>query len=70
MFLVFGEVTQPKEDFYGIQTFQITASTLDTKLTEGLCGSYNDNPDDDMTPRGQSTNIGNAEEFAESWKYN
>lgn len=67
VFLVFGAVTS--EDFYGIHTFQITASNLDSKLTTGLCGSYNDNPDDDMTPQGEATNIDDPEAFAESWRY-
>ncbi|CAG2200139.1 unnamed protein product [Mytilus edulis] len=57
VFLVFGEVTQPGEDFYGIHTFQIMASNLDRKLTKGLCGLYNDNPSDDMIPQGETTNI-------------
>lgn len=69
VFLVFGEVTQPGEDFYGIHTFQIMASNLDRKLTKGLCGLYNDNPSDDMIPQGETTNIGDPEKFAESWRY-
>ncbi|VDI52511.1 Hypothetical predicted protein, partial [Mytilus galloprovincialis] len=68
VFLVFGEVTQPGQDFYGIQTFQITASTLDAKLTTGLCGKYNNNSGDDMIPQGESLNSGDAEYFAESWR--
>lgn len=67
VYLVFGPVTG--RDFYGIHTFQIAASNLDTQKTTGLCGSFNGNPADDMIPRGESLNIGNAETFAESWRF-
>ncbi|CAG2192527.1 unnamed protein product [Mytilus edulis] len=61
-------------DFYGVHSIQITPSILDSDLTSGLCGRYNNKNGDDFIDRTRPLNVINVGvrddiwRFAKSWK--
>ncbi|CAC5389963.1 unnamed protein product [Mytilus coruscus] len=54
-------------NFYGINGINIIPSVLDKGFTTGLCGKYNGDIKDDLTPR-NSVLPADVKTFAESWQ--
>lgn len=54
-------------DSYWIQGINIIPSVLDKGFTSGLCGKYNGDVKDDLTPRNTAFPA-DVKTFAESWK--
>ena len=53
---------------YIINHYMITASNLDYGMTMGLCGIFNNKQSDDFTMSNGAI-TGNANSFADSWRY-
>ncbi|VDI60923.1 Hypothetical predicted protein [Mytilus galloprovincialis] len=52
-----------------VDGINIIPSVLDTDATQGLCGIYNGNANDDFTPRDQLAAVKDVKTFASSWQY-
>ena len=49
----------------------IYLSAADFGKTEGLCGTYDQDPNNDFIPKGQTMSVGRpqVDQFIESWRY-